>query len=115
MTAARRLAATFAVDVVGTSRLMGENEAGTARAVRERRDDRAHRAWQVFPTKLHDSLCQRSNVSAQSHRPLWRTVTTSIRPCGGPTQPDMTQLVRLTTIAVKTAGQKPATTKPERK
>jgi class 3 adenylate cyclase len=36
MTAARRLAAIMAVDVVGYSRLMGEDEAGTARAVRER-------------------------------------------------------------------------------
>ena len=31
MTAARRLAAILAVDVVGYSRLMGEDEAGTAR------------------------------------------------------------------------------------
>jgi hypothetical protein len=37
MTAARRLAAILAVDVVGYSRLMGEGEAGTARAVSERR------------------------------------------------------------------------------
>jgi adenylate cyclase len=37
MTAARRLAAILAADVVGYSRLMGEDEAGTARAVRERR------------------------------------------------------------------------------
>ncbi len=35
MTAARRLAAILAADVVGYSRLMGEDEAGTARAVRE--------------------------------------------------------------------------------
>jgi class 3 adenylate cyclase len=35
MTAARRRAAILAVDVVGYSRLMGEDEAGTARAVRE--------------------------------------------------------------------------------
>src|SRR5271163_4571310 len=34
----RRLAAIMAVDVVGYSRLMGEDEAGTARAVREHRD-----------------------------------------------------------------------------
>ena len=33
MTAARRLAAILAVDVVGYSRLMDEHEAGTARAV----------------------------------------------------------------------------------
>ena len=38
MSAARRLAAILAVDVVGYSRLMGEDEAGTARAVREHRD-----------------------------------------------------------------------------
>jgi TolB-like protein/class 3 adenylate cyclase/tetratricopeptide (TPR) repeat protein len=34
----RRLAAILAADVVGYSRLMGEDEAGTARAVREHRD-----------------------------------------------------------------------------
>jgi hypothetical protein len=38
MTEARRLAAIMAVDVVGYSRLMGEDEAGTARAVREHRE-----------------------------------------------------------------------------
>ncbi len=38
MTAARRLAAILAADVVGYSRLMGEDEAGTARLVRERRE-----------------------------------------------------------------------------
>jgi class 3 adenylate cyclase len=38
MTAARRLAAIMAIDVVGYSRLMGEDEAGTARAVREHRE-----------------------------------------------------------------------------
>jgi len=39
MTAAmRRLAAIMAVDVVGYSRLMGEDEAGTAIAVRGHRD-----------------------------------------------------------------------------
>jgi len=37
MTAARRLAAIMAIDVVGYSRLMGEDEAGTARSVREHR------------------------------------------------------------------------------
>ena len=35
MTATRRLAAILAIDVVGCSRLMGEDEAGTARAVPE--------------------------------------------------------------------------------
>ena len=34
----RKLAAIMAVDVVGYSRLMGEDEAGTARAVREHRE-----------------------------------------------------------------------------
>ena len=38
MNDARRLAAIMAVDVVGFSRLMGEDEAGTARAVRAERD-----------------------------------------------------------------------------
>ena len=38
MTAVRRLAAILAADVVGYSRLMGEDEAGTAQAVRERRE-----------------------------------------------------------------------------
>ena len=38
MTASRRLAAILAADVVGYSRLMGEDEAGTAEAVRERRE-----------------------------------------------------------------------------
>src|ERR1700693_5930515 len=38
MPATRRLAAILAADVVGYSRLMGEDEAGTARAVREHRD-----------------------------------------------------------------------------
>ena len=38
MTAPRRLAAILAADVAGYSRLMGEDEAGTARAVREHRD-----------------------------------------------------------------------------
>jgi TolB-like protein/class 3 adenylate cyclase/Flp pilus assembly protein TadD len=38
MTATRRLAAILAADVVGYSRLMGEDEVGTARAVREHRE-----------------------------------------------------------------------------
>jgi class 3 adenylate cyclase len=38
MTAAFRLAAILAADVVGYSRLMGEDEAGTAKIVRERRE-----------------------------------------------------------------------------
>ena len=38
MTAGRRLAAILAVDVVGYSRLMGEDEAGTAKSVRQHRE-----------------------------------------------------------------------------
>src|SRR6516164_1642241 len=38
MTGSRKLAAILAADVVGYSRLMGEDEAGTALAVRERRE-----------------------------------------------------------------------------
>ena len=38
MSPTRRLTAILAADVVGYSRLMGEDEAGTARAVRERRE-----------------------------------------------------------------------------
>src|SRR5579862_7663251 len=38
MTAHRRLAAILAADVVGYSRLMGEDEAGTAAAVRDSRE-----------------------------------------------------------------------------
>jgi class 3 adenylate cyclase len=38
MIAARRLTAILAADVAGYNRLMGEDEAGTARAVREHRD-----------------------------------------------------------------------------
>ena len=38
MAETRRLAAIMAVDVVGYSRLMGEDEAGTAKGVREHRD-----------------------------------------------------------------------------
>src|SRR6516164_8438858 len=38
MAAARKLAAILAADVVGYSRMMGEDEAGTASLVRERRE-----------------------------------------------------------------------------
>jgi adenylate cyclase len=44
MTAARRLAAILAADVAGYNRLMGEDEAGTVRAVHGRR----------FPPFLND-------------------------------------------------------------
>ena len=39
----RRLAAILAADVVGYSRLIGEDEAGTAKAVRERHGGRRRR------------------------------------------------------------------------
>ena len=38
MTTARRLAAILTADVVGYSRPMGQDEAGTAKAVREHRE-----------------------------------------------------------------------------
>jgi hypothetical protein len=38
MTAARRLAAILAADIVGCSRLTGEDEVGTAQAVNEHRE-----------------------------------------------------------------------------
>ncbi len=38
MTAARRLAAILAADVVGYSRMMGKDEAGTAKSMRESRE-----------------------------------------------------------------------------
>jgi hypothetical protein len=38
MSETRRLAAILAADVVGYSRLMGDDEAGTARAVRDHRE-----------------------------------------------------------------------------
>ena len=38
MTASRKLAAILAADVVGYSRMMGEDEAGAAALVRERRE-----------------------------------------------------------------------------
>ena len=41
MTETRRIAAILVADVVGYSKLMGEDEVGTARAVRERRDPAA--------------------------------------------------------------------------
>ncbi len=46
---ARRLAAILAADVVGYSRLMGEDEAGTARIVRERREAAARNSTPASP------------------------------------------------------------------
>jgi class 3 adenylate cyclase len=51
MTAARRLGAILAVDVVGYSRLMGEDEAGTARVHREAARAITFNATDRFPPK----------------------------------------------------------------
>jgi hypothetical protein len=51
MTAARRLAAILAVDVVGYSRLMGEDEAGTARVHREATRPVTFNVTDRFPRK----------------------------------------------------------------
>jgi class 3 adenylate cyclase len=58
MTAARRLAAILAADVVGYPRLTGEDEVGTAQAVRERREgspsDNVQRELRLSPNRdLH--------------------------------------------------------------
>ena len=52
MTAARRLAAILAVDVVGYSRLMGEDEAGTTRVHREAARPITFNATDGFPPPL---------------------------------------------------------------
>jgi hypothetical protein len=63
MTATRRLAAILAADVVGYSRLMGEDEAGTARAVCEHRQAATdpmppfgHRLAATFPRRNRYSI-----------------------------------------------------------
>ena len=77
MTAARRLAAILAADVVGYSRLMGEDEAGTARAVRraprggaaDRRGRSAagsSRRWATACCWSFPPLSQRSNARSRS-------------------------------------------------
>jgi hypothetical protein len=55
MTAARRLAAILAADVVGYSRLMGEDEAGTAKGgARETRGGDADCRWARRPHRQDD-------------------------------------------------------------
>ena len=76
MTAARRLAAILAADVVGYSRLMGEDEAGTARAVRERREAAtpivrrsaagSSRRWATASCWSFPPLSPRSHARSQS-------------------------------------------------
>jgi len=68
MAAARKLAAILAADVVGYSRLMGEDEAGTARLVRERREAAApilaSRGGRVFKTMGDGMLIEFPSVVA---------------------------------------------------
>ena len=68
MTAARRLAAILAADVVGYSRMMGENEAGTAKLVRERREAAApivaKHGGRIFKTMGDGMLIEFSSVVA---------------------------------------------------
>ena len=65
MTATRRLAAILAADVVGYSRLMGEDEAGTALSVGEHRE-----AARPPPRRGSSPGCARSaaaSAAARSH------------------------------------------------
>ena len=62
MTAARRLAAILAADFVGYSRLMGQDEAGTAKAVRE-----GHEA----STPIVAGTAAASSRSTGDGRPVW--------------------------------------------
>ena len=54
-TATRRLAAILAADVAGYSRLMGEDEAGTAQALREHRSTEMRRADVLLTASMPDS------------------------------------------------------------
>jgi class 3 adenylate cyclase len=67
MTAARRLAAVLAADVVGYSRLMGEYEAGTARAVRMRAkvDEAQATLAEVMADRTHARSSDRVRRPAQ--------------------------------------------------
>ena len=68
MTAARKLAAILAVDVVGYSRMMGEDEAGAASLVRERREAAqpmvAAHGGRLFKTMGDGMLIEFSSVVA---------------------------------------------------
>ena len=86
-----------------------------ARSRTPRRLQSAGQSGTAFVTSIPGPMAR-----AHSHRPgpVCRIVTTSIRPLlrrPPPIQPDITQLVRLTTMAAKKAGQKPVTTNPFRK
>ena len=77
MTATRRLAAILAADVVGYSRLMGLDEAGTARALREHRSAAdppiAEHGGRIVKT-TGDGLLIEFGWSAPSNAP-WRCST----------------------------------------
>ena len=65
MTATRRLAANMAIDVVGHSRLMAEDEAGTARAARKHRGGRG-RSWRGSGARPKARTAPRSTSSIAS-------------------------------------------------
>ena len=66
MVSTRRLAAIFAADIVGYSRLMGLDEAGTAQALREHRSAAdpliAERGGRVFKTTGDGLLIEFASV-----------------------------------------------------
>jgi class 3 adenylate cyclase len=66
MTAARRLAAILAADVVGYSRLMGQDEAGTAKAVRE-----GHEASTPIVVGTAAASSRRRATASSWSFPLW--------------------------------------------
>ena len=71
LSVARRLAAILAADVVGYSRLMGEDEAGTAKAVSERREaarptSRAVCRWRPFCWLARRSASFKPSLSRSS-------------------------------------------------
>jgi len=91
----RKLAAILAADVVGYSRLMGEDEAGTAKLVRERREARRKsRARRIGPSApslprltIRRRICQKRGYSSRngngrkrSPRPAPRSLTIRITP-----------------------------------
>ena len=79
MTATRRLAAILAADVAGYSRLMGEDEAGTAQALREHRAAAdpivAHHGGRIVKTTGDGVLIEFGSVvgavNARSHCKSW--------------------------------------------
>ena len=73
MTAARRLAAILAADIVGYSRLMGEDEAGRARAVSEHRDGSSeNRANGSFPPRHSSAPGGWNGLPVEGSRPICR-------------------------------------------